>query len=69
MFRRYFPEMELTIEAAERLAGLDGLTPGDFKAVLIRTRFSSAPEAKAVVASLGEECAYRKGERRIGFLS
>lgn len=35
-FHRNFPEVELPIEAAERLARLERLTPGDFKVVLTR---------------------------------
>lgn len=57
-FHRNFPEVDLPIEVAERLARLEGLTPGDFKVVLTRPRFSPALEAEAVVASLAEECAY-----------
>jgi SpoVK/Ycf46/Vps4 family AAA+-type ATPase len=67
LFKRYFPKVELTIEAAERLSRLNGFTPGDFKAVHMRMRFSTALEAKAVVGSLTEECGYRIDEERIGF--
>jgi len=46
LFKRYFPETELSIEAAEWLSRLEGLTPGDFKAVLMRTRFSPSFEVE-----------------------
>jgi len=68
LFRRCFPEVELTIEAAERLARLEGLTPGNFKAVMTRMRYSPILEAQAVVAALAEECRYRGKIVRIGFL-
>jgi transitional endoplasmic reticulum ATPase len=67
LFRRFFPEVELTIEAAERLARLEGLTPGDFKAMSTRIRFQPRPTAEEVVERLQSDCAHREGPRRIGF--
>ncbi len=67
LFRRYFPEVELTIEAAERLARLDGLTPGDFKAVLSRLRYRATPSSDATAAELEVECGYKKLAPSIGF--
>lgn len=67
LFRRYFPEVELKIEAAEGLAMLDSLTPGDFKAVFSRIRLNPFPEAVTIVLELELECAYRRQERRVGF--
>ena len=67
LFRRYFPEVELMIEAAERLARLEGLTPGDFKAVLMRRRFSPSLEAEGLIADLVAESSYRHSPRSIGF--
>jgi len=67
LFKRYFSEVELTIEAAERLARLDTLTPGDFKSVFSRIRLNPFPEAVTIVLELEHECAYRRQERRVGF--
>jgi hypothetical protein len=67
LFRRYFPEVEFTIEAAERPSRLDTLTPGDFKAVLVRTRFSPTEDAEILVAALVEESRYKESGRRVGF--
>lgn len=67
LFRRYFPEVELTFEAAERLARLEGLTPGDFKAVKTRLRYSSCMDTAAVIEALANECHYRRGDSIIGF--
>jgi len=67
LFKRYFPEVKLTIETAERLARLDSLTPGDFKAVLTRVRFSLEVDAEALVSDLADECSYKGQGRRIGF--
>jgi transitional endoplasmic reticulum ATPase len=67
LFRRYFPDCELTLDAAEQLAGLDSLTPGDFKAVFSRIRYKPVHSAEVIVAELELECSYRKQERRIGF--
>lgn len=67
LFKRYFPEVELTIEAAERLARLDSLTPGDFKAVKTRAHFSLHMDADGVVEALDQECGYRTKSRPIGF--
>ncbi|MFZ4618198.1 MAG: TolC family protein, partial [Rectinemataceae bacterium] len=69
LFRRYFPEVELTIEAAERLARLEGLTPGDFKAVKTRAHFSLCMDADGVVEALAQECGYRTRSRPIGFIA
>ncbi len=67
LFKRYFPEVELTFEVAEQLARLDSLTPGDFKAVLMRTRLSLEVDAEALVSALADECSYKGQGRRIGF--
>lgn len=67
LFKRYFPEVELTIEAAERLARLDSITPGDFKAVKTRAHFSLHMDADGVVEALDQECRYRTKSRPIGF--
>lgn len=69
MFKRNFPNTELTEDAAERLTMLEALTPGDFKAVFSRIRFNPVLEADVIVAELELECAYRKQGRRIGFIA
>lgn len=66
LFKRYFPAVELTIEAAERLAKLEGLTPGDFKDVQSRERFFM-PTSVSVIQLLENECAYKQSSKRIGF--
>lgn len=67
LFKRYFPEVELTIETAERLARLDGLTPGDFKAVRMRMRFFPAVDEKVLLIALEGECVYKERTKSIGF--
>lgn len=67
LFKRYFPEVELTIEATDRLARLDTLTPGDFKAVMTRIRFYPAFDTGLLIAALEGECAYKSKARKIGF--
>jgi transitional endoplasmic reticulum ATPase len=67
LFRRYFPEVELTIEALERLVSMEGLTPGDFKTVMTRMRFSPSWNTMRLMEALAEECAYRTRSRTIGF--
>ena len=67
LFKRYFPEVELTIETAERLARLDFLTPGDFKAVLMRMRFFPAVDEKVLLIALEGECVYKERTKSIGF--
>jgi SpoVK/Ycf46/Vps4 family AAA+-type ATPase len=67
LFRRYFPEAELNAEATQALARLDGLTPGDFKAVLSRTRFAVGPSVEDLVHELETECAYKRSSSPIGF--
>lgn len=66
-FRRYFMEAELLVGAAERLARLDGLTPGDFKAVISRTRLIPGTSAEALVFELEAECAYKQNNPIMGF--
>jgi len=46
---------------------LEGLTPGDFKAVLMRTRYSPGVEAEALLCALADECRYKEQGKRIGF--
>jgi hypothetical protein len=67
MFDQYFPDARLSGEAAGRLALLDGLTPGDFKAMLSRMRFAVAPSVEDLVHELETECAYRRSSSPIGF--
>lgn len=66
LFKRYFPEVELTIEATERLARLDTLTPGDFKAVLSNIRFNIST-SRDIMCMLQKECAYKVNPKPIGF--
>jgi SpoVK/Ycf46/Vps4 family AAA+-type ATPase len=67
MFERYFPDARLSAEAVGRLARFDGLTPGDFKAVLSRTRFAVALAVEDLVHELETECAYKRSSSPIGF--
>jgi len=67
IFERYFPDARLSAKAAGRLARLDGLTPGDFKAVISRTRFAAAPSVEDLVHELETECAYKRSSSPIGF--
>ncbi len=67
LFKRYFPEVELTIEATDRLARLDTLTPGDFKAVMTRIRFYPTLDTGLLIAALEAESGYKFKARRIGF--
>ena len=67
LFKRYFPEAALSVEAVEHLARLDGLTPGDFKAVISRTRVNPGTSAEALVFELETECAYKQINLVIGF--
>jgi len=67
LFRRYFPEAELSFEAAGRLSRLDQLTPGDFITVLSRLRFQARPSALEIMTGLLEECRYKTVASSIGF--
>lgn len=69
LFRRYFPEAGLTAQAADRLARLDSLTPGDFKAVLSRMRFRSSTSDADLITELETECSYKRQIPPIGFRS
>jgi SpoVK/Ycf46/Vps4 family AAA+-type ATPase len=66
-FERYFPEEKLSAETAEHLARLDGLTPGDFKAVLSQARFGAGLCADVIVEKLEAEISYKNPVTTIGF--
>ena len=67
LFERFFPETDLSVEAAEHLARLDGLSPGDFKAVLSRIRLLYGLSAEQLVHELEVECGYKSKHSQIGF--
>jgi hypothetical protein len=67
LFERYFPKTELYAEAGKRLARLNTLTPGDFKAVLSRTRLLYCLSANDLVAELEAEVSYKNSNSPIGF--
>ena len=67
LFKRYFPEVELSIEAVEQLSTLSMLTPGDYKAVLSRLRYRATLSSDAIVAELAVECGFKKHAPSIGF--
>ena len=70
LFRRYFPDVEITDRATDALESIPELTPGDFVTAYRRTRFSN-PDADAneIIRILGEEVQQRDlgRQRRIGF--
>jgi AAA+ superfamily predicted ATPase len=67
LFERFFPSVSLTGEARTRLSTLTILTPGDFKAVLSRTHFSSGLLAEELLHKLEVECSYKHTCISIGF--
>lgn len=67
LFERYFPEARLSIADAERLARLDQLTPGDFRAVATKVGMGGCADAEELVTALEAECRYKGKGRRIGF--
>ena len=67
LFQRYFNQVELTAAAEQRLANMDMLTPGDFKSVLSRTRFTDDLSAVDLVLELEIECGYKATGSPIGF--
>jgi hypothetical protein len=70
LFERYFPSVPLSLEARTALAKLSLLTPGDFKAVLLRIRLNTLDMiVESLVAELEAESSNKKPAPRIGFLS
>jgi len=67
LFERYFPSVLLTEKCRARLDTISMLTPGDFKAVLSRVRFTAGMSAESLVAELEAECSYKKPVPSIGF--
>ncbi|GAB1411710.1 MAG: hypothetical protein AMXMBFR31_30650 [Candidatus Desulfobacillus denitrificans] len=72
MLRRYCDSLCIGLpgdRALGKIARLANLTPGDFAAVVRRSRFSGIDSADALVAALESECAIKEGSRAgIGFL-
>lgn len=61
IFRRYFPQQEFgESELKRELATLDGICPGDFKAVRERMRYDDDPTAAKILAALNGELFYKK---------
>jgi SpoVK/Ycf46/Vps4 family AAA+-type ATPase len=67
LFERYFPAALLSLEARTSIAALTMLTPGDFKAILSRTRFLCGLSAEDLIHELEEECSYKGMRSMIGF--
>ena len=70
LFRRYFPNVELTDRSTEALTSIRDLTPGDFVTASRRVRFSrSDTGADEVIQILADEVKQRDigRQRRIGF--
>jgi transitional endoplasmic reticulum ATPase len=70
LFRRYFPDAELTSRSIDALTSIRELTPGDFVTAFRRIRFSQ-PDAHAdeIIQMLADEVQQRDvgRQRRIGF--
>lgn len=74
IFKRYFPhaEIEETVLRQE-LSMLEGICPGDFKAVRERMRYDDEPAGEKILSALRGELFYKKrgfsGGGKIGFVS
>jgi SpoVK/Ycf46/Vps4 family AAA+-type ATPase len=73
LLRRHCAQLEMPAPPADlldKLTRVDKLTPGDFAAVLRRSRFHPMTTPAMLVAALEAECALKEGgNARIGFLS
>lgn len=72
MYERYFPGKEhaLSTEMRARVEGIDGLTPGDLRAVWNRNRFLDGKDFDhgRIIGELEKEVKYRNPEKgRVGF--
>ena len=66
--RRFFPTVSWAEDSIVSLQSLEGIVPGDYKAVSRRLAFSGPQDAKTIIAELLGEIALRsKSARLIGF--